>query len=316
MIKSLIYLDSDNPNNSVDLIEVVRQMYPDVEVENYMLSFEEGESGLNIADVLIRVNKEDGIEGDARIVASIMEELHKEYNFECIIIPASNFGRMLAPRLAMALHTGLTADVTAIACKDNQVEMIRPAFSGKIMAAIVKKGLGPNMLSVRENVFHLDESYTRKTREIQYTPKNNLKSNIVLIDKSPKIESYDIRNSKVLISGGNGVAKNFNKLEGLANELNGHVSASRMIIDKGIAPRTIQVGQSGRTVNPKLYMALGIDGAIQHVEGLKHVEHIISVNINKNAPLCSLSDLVVEGDANEFIDLLMKRIQKEYSHES
>lgn len=108
---------------------------------------------------------------------------------------------------------------------------------------------------------------------------------------------------------GGGTARSFHKLESLADVLDGQVSASRKIIDKGIVSRSVQVGQSGKTVRPKLYMALGISGAIQHVEGLKNVENIIAVNTNRSAPICSLSDIVVEGDASEFIDKMVQRIR-------
>ena len=103
----------------------------------------------------------------------------------------------------------------------------------------------------------------------------------------------------------------FHRLDELALELNAQVSASRRIIDSGIATRKIQVGQSGNTVSPKLYIALGIYGSLQHIEGLKNVENIISVNIDKDAPICSLSDIVVEGDAVEFIEKLVEKIRRE-----
>ena len=100
------------------------------------------------------------------------------------------------------------------------------------------------------------------------------------------------------------------KIERLAELLGGKASASRKLVDAGIAPRSIQVGQSGKTVSPELYIALGINGAIQHIEGIKQAKHIISVNINKDAPLSSLSDIVVEGDADRFLDQLIRRIQQ------
>nr|MDA3941003.1 FAD-binding protein [Spirochaetia bacterium] len=113
----------------------------------------------------------------------------------------------------------------------------------------------------------------------------------------------------VLISGGGGITGGIPQLYSLAEELNGKVSASRRIVDQGLAPRNIQVGHSGKTVSPRLYMALGINGAMQHVEGLRNVESIISVNTARNAPICSLSDIVVEGDAREFVESLTTRIK-------
>ncbi|MDA3846272.1 MAG: FAD-binding protein [Vallitaleaceae bacterium] len=159
-------------------------------------------------------------------------------------------------------------------------------------------------------MFSYEVVMLKETEKIDYHPEKIRKSSLKLLDTCKKVERYDITDSEVLISGGGGTIKDFGKLELLADALHGQVSASRKIIDQGIATRGIQVGQSGKTVNPKLYIALGINGAIQHIEGLKNVEHIISVNTNRDAPICSLSDLVVEGDAFEFIDKIVLKIKQ------
>lgn len=310
MKKSLIYMDEENKKNSIDLLEVVRQIFGEEPNETYGISVnpncmkEEG-----AFDKLILVSEDEINEKDPMIITDIMEELHRQYEFDCILIPATQFGRMLAPRLAMRLKVGLVADVTAIHHHNGVVEMVRPAFSGKIMAGIVKSAEGPYMMSVRQNVFAYNNQNLKNTQIIEFHPQKRRNSSLKLLESSKMAHSYDIRNSKVLVSGGGGTSKYFKKLELLAKELNGQVSASRKIIDKGIAPRAIQVGQSGKTVNPKLYIALGINGAIQHIEGLKNVDYIITVNTNTSAPICSLSDIVVEGDASEFIDKLIGKIK-------
>lgn len=310
MKKSLIYLDEENHKNSTDLLEVVRQIYGEEENETYGISVNHYcQKAEGAFDKLIQVSEDEISEKDPMIVTDIMEELHGQYEFDCILIPATQFGRMLAPRLAMRLKVGLVADVTAIHHHNWGVEMVRPAFSGKIMAGIGKSGGGPYMMSVRQNVFTYNNKSLKDTQLIEFHPVKRRNSSLKLLETRKKIQSYDIRDSKVLVSGGGGTSKNFKKLELLAKELNGQVSASRKIIDKGIAPREIQVGQSGKTVNPKLYIALGINGAIQHIEGLKNVDYIISINTNKSAPICSLSDIVVEGDAFEFIDKLVEKIK-------
>lgn len=310
MKKCLIYLDHNNYKNSIDLLEVARQIYPKegIEIFGFSTNHKYSES-LGLFDCLVKVTDEKIVPQDPMVVTDLIEELHEIHYFDSILIPATNFGRMLAPRLAMRLHVGLVADVTSIHHHKGQLEMIRPAFSGKIMAGIVKQGDGPIMLSVRQNVFSLKEQPSKETSVVEFRPTKIRKSDLKLIETTDKELSYDIRDSDVLISGGGGTIKNFNKLQLLADALNGEVSASRKIIDKGIASRAIQVGQSGKTVNPKLYIALGINGAIQHVEGLKNVDHIISVNTNKDAPICFLSDLVIEGDASEFIDKLVTKIE-------
>lgn len=309
-MKSLIYIDNQNYKNSIDLLEVVRQVYPSVNCETYGVSINKtGHEELKAFDQLIEVVDEEIVQLDPYVITNVLEELHNKYDFDLILIPATSFGRMLAPRLAMRLHVGLVADVTGIDYDKEQLEMIRPAFSGKIMAAIVKRGDGPIMMSVRQNVFSYKGDPVH-TQVISYKPVTKKRSKLKLISSDVKVQSYDISESDVLISGGGGTIKNFDKLQSLADVLDGQVSASRKIIDKGLATRVIQVGQSGKTVNPKLYIALGVSGAIQHIEGLKNVEHIISVNTNKNAPICSLSDIVVEGDASKFIDKLTARIKK------
>ena len=121
----------------------------------------------------------------------------------------------------------------------------------------------------------------------------------------------DIRHSRILVSGGGGIAASFDKLGSLARLLGGRVSVSRRLVGLGIAPRRIQVGQSGRNVNCDLYIAIGIYGAFQHVVGLNNVKHIIVVNKNRLAPICSLADVVVEGDAIEFIEKMTARLESD-----
>lgn len=310
MKKSLIYLDKENIQNSIDLLEVVRQIYGDGKYETYGLSINqtcsETEGKFNF---IINIHDEAIKSYDQMAMTDMIEELHKKFEFDSILIPATYIGRMLAPRLAMRLHVGLVADVTAINNKNGVIEMVRPAFSGKIMAGIINKGRVPIMMSVRQNVFSYTSTCFIDTRTIEFKPTHCQTGKINHLETREKVKSHDIRESEVLISGGGGMIDNFQHLYQLADELNAQVSASRRIIDSGIAPRSIQVGQSGKTVSPRLYMALGIYGSLQHIEGLKNVESIISVNTNKNAPICSLSDVVVEGDAIEFIEKLVKKIR-------
>ena len=244
-------------------------------------------------------------------VCEIMEALQGVHQFDVLLIPASPFGRMLAPRLAKRLRTGLVADVTDIRRNGESIEMIRPAYSGRILAGIINKGPGPIMMSVRPGVFTREGKGTLETEFHEYAKPPGRRTGMKRLEEKPKAQTYDIRDCEVLVSGGGGVKRSFAELRRLADALGGQVSASRKIVDSGIAPRSIQVGQSGKTVNPRLYLALGIDGAIQHVEGLKNIETIISVNTSRLAPLCSLSDIVVEGDALEFIDRLTERIERD-----
>jgi len=150
---------------------------------------------------------------------------------------------------------------------------------------------------------------TKKPQQIVF-PFRAQPSGITLIGSREKPQVSDIRDSEILVSGGGGVLEQFSRLHDLSQVLHAQVAASRRVVDDGVASRKIQVGQSGKTVSPRLYLALGINGSTQHMEGLKNVEHLIAVNTNIDAPLCSQADVVVEGDAIEFIDRLLERIKR------
>lgn len=308
MNKSLIYLDHENIQNSIDLLEAVKQIYGNGNCETYAISFNQDcSSAEGKFDYLIDVKHDSLKDYDIANLTNCMEEVYRKFKFESVIIPATYFGRMLAPRLAMRLNVGLVADVTEIGNTNGVIEMVRPAYGGKVMAVIVNKGL-PLMMSVRQNVFTYVADSIKQSVKIEFKPENIQPRKIKLLEKREKESLRDIRDSEVLVSGGGGTNRDFKELHQLAEALNGQVAASRKVVERGIAPRDIQVGQSGKTVSPKLYIALGIHGSLHHIEGLKNVEKIISVNTNKNAPLCSLADIVVEGDAIEFIQKLVEKI--------
>lgn len=311
MKRALIFQDDLIVRNTLELLEVVRRMYEDIPYETYCVSKTRSLSEIHgFFHHIIQV-EDDIVEHHDQIgVTGILEELHGKYQFDTILIPATPFGRMLAPRLAMRIHTGLVADVTDIRRKEEGLEIIRPAFCGRILAGITCKGPGPIMMSVRPDVFSYNGTEVIQTEITQYSQTEKKKNLITCLEVRDKEKNYDIRESEILISAGGGVGGGFPHLERLAKELKAQVSASRRIVDEGIAPRSIQVGQSGKIVSPKLYIALGISGAMQHVVGLKNIENIISVNTNRNAPICSLSDIVVEGDALEFINKLVDRIKR------
>ena len=243
-------------------------------------------------------------------MTNCIEELQQQHVFDAILIPATTLGRMLAPRAAMRLHVGLVADVTAIRRRNAEVQMVRPAFSGRMLAGIVNLGRVPVMMTVRRNVFSRAKRRSKRAEILKHAPRNLESPGLRLVERRVKSEARHVRESEVLVSGGGGVLRSFDQLESLARALGGMVSASRKVVDSGKAPRHIQVGQSGNTVSPRLYLALGISGSIQHVVGLKNAEYIIAVNSNKQAPICSLSDIVVEGDAREFISRMVGRIER------
>ena len=311
MKRCLIYLERDHYKNSEELLEAAKQIYEFEAYETYGVSVgTSADAAFGLFDKMIEITNSNLREYDIGSIASVLEELHLKHPFDSILFPATQTGRMLAPRLAMKLNAGLIADITAIRRSNGTLEIVRPAFGGKLMAGIVSTG-GPLMMTVRQNVFSYLPESKKRTETMQYHPKHITENQITLLGIREREAGTDIRDSEVLISGGGGVMKDFPKLKLLADEMNAQVASSRKNVDNGIAPRSIQVGQSGKTVSPRLYFALGISGSIQHIEGLKNVETIISVNTNKNAPICSISDIFVEGDALQFIEKLIDKIKHE-----
>ena len=319
MNTALIYVDPDAVTASLELIGVLDKMYGRDGCTVYGLYI--GENGSDgdsperevlegAVDVVLRVPDKTVTSYDAAGVAACIAELHETYRFDAILFLATAFGRSAAPRTAMRLHVGLVADVTEIRLDGEQIQLVRPAFSGRMLAAVVCRGSGPIMLTVRQNTFGYDGSRRRTTRTVTVSPQDLPAARLRLVKRRRKNVSYDIRESDVLVSGGGGVMRDFDRLEALASHLHGKVAASRRAVDSGNVPRHIQVGQSGKTVSPRLYIAVGISGSIQHVVGLKNAEYIIAVNSDRNAPICSRADLVVEGDARTFIPRIVERIAR------
>jgi electron transfer flavoprotein alpha subunit len=311
MKRVLIYFDYEHIENSLELIGVASRIYPSDEytIDAINLS-NQNECLIDRVNTIIHstlmLDAYDYIN-----ITKLIEELHANTNYQCILFPSSRHGRIIAPRVAMSLHLGLIADITDIQINNGKLEIIRPAYGGKIMASIecVKDTL---MMSVRENVFKSNTYPKRISSVVEVELKAYQPNQIKLLSKVEKKDLVqDIRQSEILVSGGYGIVENFNQIYALAELLDGHVSASRKIVDHGVVSRKIQVGQSGKTVSPKLYIALGISGSTQHIEGLRNIETIISVNTSEYAPLNSIADVVVLGDAVDFTNRLIDKINKE-----
>jgi electron transfer flavoprotein alpha subunit len=314
MRKTLIFIENTAWQDALDLRGAAERIFPDEEHASYGAAFnledpEARETAQRGFDYVISMNDRRIVGHDAVNIAATMAALHELHDFDCILIAATSFGRVLAPRLAMRLNAPLCADVTTVEHRDGECFLVRPAFDGKMLAAISCTGRRPFMASIRAGVFSGDILGNKKAKLLEYRPGELKPWGVKLLNTRRKEEAQDIRKSAVLVSGGAGVGRSFEKIHALAQELNGMAAASRKLVDKGISPRSIQVGQSGKTVSPQLYIALGIHGAIQHVEGMQHARYVISVNSNKDAPLCSLSDIVVVGDAVEFVEKLTAKIK-------
>jgi len=301
----------DDPETDLELLEVAHRMYADGEAHIMGLALDPARERLPGGfDGIVQFDCGKVEIFDSARIAEGVARLHEAFVFDSVLVPATPFGRMAAPRIAMRLRCGLVADVVALERVDGELEMQRPAYSGKLMAGIVKQGSGPVMMSVRQGVFPADAVTAKPTRYTVFPFNYGKPCGITFLGVREKPQSHDIRDYEVLISGGGGVIEHFDRLQDLSKAMHAQVSASRRLVDSGIASRRIQVGQSGKTVSPRLYIALGIDGSLQHMEGLKNVEHLIAVNTNKDAPICSLADVVIAGDAVEFIDRLLERIER------
>lgn len=310
MKRALIYLDPDEPTASLQLVEVIRQMYGDRTYRTVAVAVAASvPKAIGAVDRLILIAEDHVDRYDTQSIVAAIAELHRKQRFDAIVISATTFGRMLAPRLAMRLHVGLVADVTEIRRSGDRVQLVRPAFSGRMLAAIEQRGDAPIMASIRPDTFTRRPSAIRATDTEVFVPRSIGAPRVRLLSRTPKASTVDIRASDVLVSGGGGVMRHFDKLAALAHELGGMVSASRHVVDRGKAPRDIQVGQSGKTVSPRLYLAVGISGSIQHVVGIKTAEYVIAVNKDRQAPICALADIVVQGDAREFIDRIVGKIR-------
>lgn len=314
MTRGLVYLDRKDIRRSAQLFEVVRSLYPEALAEAVIFGEGDWETGDFFDEVHHFLMSEDSLY-DVRRIAKHIQDLQEEKQYDCIVIPATREGRMMAPALAMKLQTGLVADVVEVSRENEEICMVRPAFDGKLMACITNQSKGPVMMTVRPGAFRMAEKHIPERKEsakvIVHRCEKEAAPGIHLLEKQEAGESKDIREARALVSGGGGVGERFPQLEKLADLLHGMVSSSRRLVDAGITPRSIQVGQSGKIVSPRLYVALGIYGSLQHMEGLSKVGDIIAVNTNKNAPICSLASVVVEGDAIEFVEKLSKKIIKE-----
>ena len=234
-----------------------------------------------------------------------------------MLLGATTIGRDLGPRLSARLGTGLTADCTGLdISEEKELLMTRPAFGGNLMATIVCKEHRPQMSTVRPGVMRTkpkDESRQGEIEIVKVTfNKERFKVRILENIKEEKCR-VDITEADILVSGGRGVGcvEGFEDLSELAKVLGGEVSASRAMVDAGLIPAERQVGQTGKTVRPDIYFALGISGAVQHLAGMEESEYIVAINKDKGASIFNAADLGIVGDLNQIVPALTKRLQEE-----
>lgn len=265
--------------------------------------------------------------------AHALSSVINKYKPEIMLVGATAIGRDLGPRVSARVATGLTADCTVLEIGDfplqavpgqeqlhNQLLMTRPAFGGNTIATIACPYNRPQMATVRAGVMQKIEPIKGAKAVVEefnpgFTPDNKYVE-ILDIVKSV-VETVDIMDAKILVSGGRGVGspENFKILEDLAAVLGGTVSCSRAVVDSGWKPKDLQVGQTGKTVRPNVYFAIGISGAIQHVAGMEESDIIVAINKDADAPIFDVADYGVVGDLNKIVPKLTEALKAEIAAE-
>ncbi|MDO9154152.1 MAG: electron transfer flavoprotein subunit alpha/FixB family protein [Paludibacter sp.] len=258
---------------------------------------------------------------------SLLVNLFKEEKPQIVLMGATSIGRDLGPRVSSALFSGLTADCTSLEIGtyedkkqgkvyENLLYQIRPAFGGNIVATIVNPDCRPQMATVREGVMKKeirDEKFVGKTKKLDLSKYiSDMDFVIEVIERHIEKSKVNLKAAPIIVSGGYGMgsAENFKMLYDLAAVLGGEVGASRAAVDSGMAEHERQIGQTGTTVRPKLYIACGISGQIQHIAGMQESAMIIAINNDPQAPINQIADYIITGTVEEVIPKMIQYYKK------
>ena len=274
-----------------------------------------GDNIKGLADILGRHGADEVLVAENELLkhyttdgyTKVICDLANERKPGILFIGATFIGRDLGPRVAARLSTGLTADCTVLDVDVEKADLLatRPAFGGNLMATIVCPDHRPQMATVRPGVFEKlplgENDATVENVEIKFNS-NDIRTKIVEIIKEHK-DIVDISEANVLVAGGRGIGseENFKMLKELAEVMNGSIAASRAAVEKGWVDKDYQVGQTGKTVRPNIYVACGISGAIQHAAGMQDSDMIIAINKDANAPIMKIADYAIVGDVNKVV---------------
>jgi len=257
--------------------------------------------------------------------ARVASDLVRDRQPYIFLLGASPIGRDLAPRIASSVRCGLTADCTDLQIGDYESKkekkvykdllyQIRPAFGGNIIATIVNPNTRPQMATVREGVMRRKEPDSARTGRIERIDPRFEERDLVLqvLSREVREATVNLKSAPVIVAGGAGVGskENFDLVEDLANLLGGQVGASRAAVDAGYVTREHQVGQTGVTVRPRLYIAAGISGAIQHRAGMNESSKIIAINTDPNAPIFQVAHYKIVGDVEQVLPMLIKALRE------
>ncbi|MDD3236493.1 MAG: electron transfer flavoprotein subunit alpha/FixB family protein [Candidatus Gastranaerophilales bacterium] len=268
------------------------------------------------ADKVILTNNSELYEYSTEFYAQTVMDAIKKYTPEIVLIGATTQGRDLAPRISSSLKTGLTADCTKLDINEKgQLAATRPTFGGNLMATILCKTF-PQMASVRPNVLPKPTEKLEKNTIVEYLNNDlsNIKRRVEIINFAQNILNQEIglNEAEIIVAGGRGMKSEdgFKILNDLAETLHGSVGASRAAVDAGWVDHSIQIGQTGKTVTPKLYIACAISGAIQHIAGMSASNKIIAINKDPKAPIFDICDYGIIGDVFEIIPNLTKILKE------
>lgn len=247
--------------------------------------------------------------------AQMLMELIRSHKPEIVLAGATPIGRSFFPRVAARLRTGLTADCTSLSIdgESGHLLQVRPAFGGNIMATILCPRHRPQMATVRPRVMKRNEYDPARTGEIVEIKPENVRCRTKVLEsvKEESECSVNLQEAEFIVAGGRGVGgpKGFEMLSELANLLGGALAASRAAVDEGWVSYSHQVGQTGKTVCPKIYIACGISGAVQHLVGMQSSDMIIAINKNPDAPIFSVATYGIVGDVHEVVPVLIRKLK-------
>jgi len=279
------------------------------------------------ADVIYKVEDKRLYPYTSNPHAAVLINLFKEIKPQICLMGATCIGRDLGPRVSSCLHSGLTADCTSLEIGDHTdpktgkeytdlLYQIRPAFGGNIVATIVNPECRPQMATVREGVMKKEIfDSNHKAEIIDLKAADYVKDEdfvVEIIDRHIEKSKINIKNSSIIVAGGYGMgsAEGFKLLFDLADTLGAEVGASRAAVDAGFCEHDRQIGQTGVTVRPKLYIACGISGQIQHIAGMQESSIVISINNDPDAPINTIADYVITGNVEDIIPKLIKYYKK------
>jgi len=242
--------------------------------------------------------------------SDLVTEFAKELDAEILFFGNTALGKDLAPRVSVKLEAGIVMDVVELHVTDGNIIATRPVYAGKALTN-VKVNTQKKVFTVRPNVFSLSEEEIGSAQiEVKEVSSPNLASKVVEYKKAGG--KLDVAEADIIVSGGRGLkeANNFKLIEDLAEVLGGAVGASRAVVDAGWRPHGEQVGQTGKTVSPTLYVAVGISGAIQHLAGMRSSKYIVAINKDADAPIFQVADYGITGDAFEIVPALIEELKK------